>query len=174
MDTTIPPTDIPKTEDDEISYPEGGLQSWLVVLGSFSACLVGFGLMNIVGIFASYLSEHQLKGYNESTIGWIFSVYVFLAFGLGIQIGPIFDAHGPRLLILAGGICTSLCMLLLGLCTKYWHFMLAFGVLGGVGTYGLGTNCVKMCALVLWGDPQGAFRESASTRLRHEELSHIL
>lgn len=25
------------SEDDDLSYPEGGLQAWLVVLGSFSA-----------------------------------------------------------------------------------------------------------------------------------------
>lgn len=29
----------------EVSYPEGGLQAWLVVLGSFSGSLVGFGMM---------------------------------------------------------------------------------------------------------------------------------
>ena len=61
-------------------------------------------------------------------------MYVFLSFFCGIQIGPIFDAHGPRLLVLAGSICLCLSMFLLGLCTAYWHFMLVFGVLGGVGT----------------------------------------
>ena len=58
-------------------------------------------------------------------------MYVFLSFFCGIQIGPIFDAHGPRLLVLAGSICLCLSMFLLGLCTAYWHFMLVFGVLGG-------------------------------------------
>lgn len=80
------------------------------------------------------MAEHQLKDYSESTIGWIFGVYVFLAFFCGLQIGPIFDAHGPRLLVLAGSICLCLSMFLLGLCTKYWHFMLVFGGLGGIGT----------------------------------------
>ncbi|CAI6339722.1 unnamed protein product [Periconia digitata] len=124
-------------DDDQAevsSYPEGGLAAWLVVLGSFSGMVASFGMMNTVGVFQSYLSEHQLKDYDEFTIGWIFSVYVFLSFFCGIQIGPVFDAHGPRLLILAGSICVCASMLLLGLCTKYWHFMLDFGILGGVGT----------------------------------------
>ncbi|KAF2114715.1 MFS monocarboxylate transporter-like protein [Lophiotrema nucula] len=122
------------TSPNEEPYPEGGLQAWLVVLGSFSASIVGFGMMNTVGIFHQYIGEHQLKDYNESTIGWIFGVYVFLAFFCGIQIGPVFDSRGPRLLILAGSILSCTSMLLLGLCTLYWHFMLCFGVLGGIGT----------------------------------------
>ncbi|KAF2786233.1 MFS general substrate transporter [Melanomma pulvis-pyrius CBS 109.77] len=122
------------SNNGEPSYPEGGLKAWLVVLGSFFGTIVSFGMMNTVGIFHNYISEHQLKDYNESTIGWIFGVYVFLSFFCGIQIGPIFDAHGPKLLVIAGSILISTSMLLLGLCTQYWHFMLVFGVLGGLGT----------------------------------------
>ncbi|OCL12240.1 MFS monocarboxylate transporter [Glonium stellatum] len=116
------------------AYPEGGLTGWLVVLGSFSGMLAAFGMMNTVGVFQAYLSTHQLKDYDESTIGWIFSVYVFLSFFCGIQIGPIFDAKGPELLILAGSIMLCASVLLLGLCTQYYQFMLVFGVLGGIGT----------------------------------------
>ncbi|KAH7138485.1 major facilitator superfamily domain-containing protein [Dendryphion nanum] len=122
------------TDQDVVTYPEGGLQGWLVVLGSFLGTIVAFGMMNTVGIFHSYLSEHQLKGYSESTIGWIFSLYVFLSFFCGIQIGPFFDAHGPRLLILSGAVLMCLSMFLLGVCTQYWHFLIVFGVLGGIGT----------------------------------------
>ncbi|KAF2731604.1 MFS monocarboxylate transporter-like protein [Polyplosphaeria fusca] len=122
------------TSQDEEPYPEGGRRAWLVVLGSFSGTIVGFGMMNTIGIFQTYISEHQLKDYNESTIGWIFGVYVFLSFFCGIQIGPVFDARGPRLLIIAGSVLMCASMFLLGLCTQYWHFMLVFGVLGGLGT----------------------------------------
>ncbi|KAK5141558.1 hypothetical protein LTR04_002552, partial [Oleoguttula sp. CCFEE 6159] len=115
--------------DDEtkeaVPYPEGGLQGWLVVLGSFCGMLAAFGLMNSVGTFQAYLSTHQLAAYSESQIGWIFSVYVFLAFFCGIQIGPVFDAKGPRLLVLVGSVL---------LVAKYWHFMLVFGLVGGCGT----------------------------------------
>jgi hypothetical protein len=89
--------------NDAITYPEGGLQAWLVVLGSFLGTIAAFGMMNVsdlfsnigrnkltsyqtVGIFHQYLLEHQLSGYNESTVGWIFGVYVFLSFFCGIQV----------------------------------------------------------------------------------------
>lgn len=107
----------PTIDKDEV-YPEGGLEAWLVVLGSFCGMVAGFGYMNTVGVFQAYLATHQLAGYSESTIGWIFSVYVFLSFGCGIQIGPVFDAKGPRLLILGGSICLLLSVFLMAECTR--------------------------------------------------------
>ncbi len=103
--------------EDEVTYPEGGLQSWLVVIGSFSGMLAAFGMMNTIGVFQAYLSTHQLSQHSEGTIGWIFGLYVFLAFFCGIQIGPIFDAKGPRLLVLAGTVFLMASSLLLGICT---------------------------------------------------------
>ncbi|KAF2720436.1 MFS general substrate transporter [Polychaeton citri CBS 116435] len=118
----------------EVVYPEGGRQAWLVVLGSFSGMVAAFGYMNTIGIFESYIAENQLAEYDRGTIGWIFSLYIFLAFFCGVQIGPIFDRYGPKWLILVGSICLSLSALLIGVCTKYWHFILAFSILGGLGT----------------------------------------
>ncbi|TKA64516.1 hypothetical protein B0A55_11306 [Friedmanniomyces simplex] len=124
----------PTNEKNEVTYPEGGLQGWLVVLGSFSGMVAGFGLMNTIGIYQAYLTSHQLSEYSESTIGWIFSLYIFLSFFCGLQIGPVFDAKGPRVLVAAGTVFLLLCVFLLGSCTKYWHFIVVFGVLGGIGT----------------------------------------
>lgn len=103
--------------EDQVTYPEGGLRAWLVVFGSFSGMLAAFGMMNTIGTFQAYLSTHQLSDYSEGTIGWIFGLYVFLAFFCGIQIGPVFDAKGPRLLVFAGTVFLLASSLLLGLCT---------------------------------------------------------
>jgi len=120
--------------NDEVTYPEGGLGAWSVVLGSFMGLVAALGMMNTVGVYHAYIAEHQLANYSESSISWIFSMYVFLSFFCGLQIGPIFDAHGPKLLVIAGSILLCASMFLLGLCTLYWHFFLVFGVLGGLGT----------------------------------------
>lgn len=95
----------PEPQQPEITFPEGGLRAWLVVLGSFSGMVAGFGLMNSVGTFQAYLSTHQLADVSPSTTGWIFSLYIFLAFGCGLQIGPVFDAKGPRWLVFGGTVC---------------------------------------------------------------------
>lgn len=124
----------PMTPRAEVEYPEGGLKAWLVVLGSFSGLFAGLGLMNTIGVYQAYLSTHQLSEYSESSIGWISSLYVFLSFGGGLLIGPVFDKYGPRLLVLAGSVLVLLCTFLMSICTQYWHFILTFGVLGGAGT----------------------------------------
>ncbi|GAB7364639.1 hypothetical protein MBLNU230_g5442t1 [Neophaeotheca triangularis] len=122
------------TDKTEVTYPEGGLQAWLVVFGSFSGMTACFGYMNTIGIFQAYLSSNQLSNFSEGEIGWVFSVYIFLSFFCGVQIGPVFDAYGPRWIVVAGTVCLLLSAFLMGSSSQYWHFMLTFGILGGVGT----------------------------------------
>lgn len=130
-------------DEEGNEYPEGGLQAWLVVAGGFSGMMACFGYMNTVGTYQAYLATHQLSAYSESSIGWIFSVYIFLAFGAGVQVGPMFDKHGPFYLVLAGATCVLLSIFLLGVCTAYWHFMLVFGILGGLGNAFIFTPAVS-------------------------------
>ena len=134
--------------EDEFTYPEGGLRAWLVTFGAFCALFAGLGLMNTIGTFQAYLSLHQLKEYDDAQLSWIFSLYVFIVFFCGLQIGPYFDSKGPRILIFAGTVLIVLSMMLMGECTstystttqsrltatEYWHFILVFGVLGGLGS----------------------------------------
>lgn len=90
--------------EDGNTYPEGGLRAWLVVFGSFSGMVASFGILNTVGTFQAYLSTHQLAHHSPASIGWIFSIFAFLTFFCGVQIGPVFDAKGPRWLVVAGSV----------------------------------------------------------------------
>ena len=92
-------------QDEAHYFPEGGLRAWLVVLGSFSGMTASFGVLNSAGTFQVYLSMNQLAHESPSAVGWIFSLYAFLTFFCGVQIGPIFDAYGPRWLVFAGTVC---------------------------------------------------------------------
>lgn len=125
-------TDPEHNDENDIFYPEGGRQAWLVVLGSWLSCFGSMGLMNCLGIFQAYLSTNQLATYSSASISWIFGVYSFLAFFCGVEVGPMFDAKGPRLLIFLGGLGTVVFLILLGFCEEYWQFMLVFGLLGGI------------------------------------------
>lgn len=118
-----PPASAPPsihTPGEEAAYPEGGLRAWLVTFGSFCGMMAAFGFMNTIGVYQSYLTTNQLADYSESTIGWIFSMYVFLAFFGGLQIGPVFDKHGPFWLIIAGSVLLVTATLLIGECTRRW------------------------------------------------------
>ncbi|KAL0942002.1 MFS monocarboxylate [Colletotrichum truncatum] len=117
----------------ELTFPEGGLKAWLVVFGSFCAMLSVFGLINSAAVFESYFSENQLADHSPSQIGWIFSLYLFIVFFVGIQVGPLFDNYGPRGLVVAGGLCISASLLLLSLCKEYYQILLAYSILGGLG-----------------------------------------
>lgn len=121
------------TDAEGNTYPEGGKEAWLVVLGSFLGLVGSLGLVNTIGTFQAYIQNNQLKDYSSGKIGWIFGMFAFLTFFCGVQVGPIFDARGPRLLVLAGSVFEMAMIILLGFCTQYWHFMLVIGVLGGIG-----------------------------------------
>lgn len=116
------------------TYPEGGLQAWLVVFGSFSGLFGAMGLINTIGTFQTYISTHQLKDYGSGAIGWIFGIYACLTFFCGVQIGPVFDAKGPRLLVFSGSVLIVAAMIIVGFCTQYWHFILVIGIMLGLGT----------------------------------------
>ncbi|KAF3764238.1 hypothetical protein M406DRAFT_41708 [Cryphonectria parasitica EP155] len=116
-----------------LTFPEGGLDGWLSVAGSFCAMLSIFGLINSSAVFESYFSEHQLKDYSSSQIGWVFSLYLFLVFFVGIYIGPIFDRHGPSWLVPTGSLLMVLSLMLLGFCTKYYQILLTYSAMGGLG-----------------------------------------
>ncbi|KAK5662651.1 hypothetical protein OQA88_8567 [Cercophora sp. LCS_1] len=122
-----------------LEFPEGGLQGWLVVFGSFCAMISVFGLINSSAVFESYFSTNQLKDYNPSEIGWIFSLYLFIVFFVGIQVGPVFDRHGGRILVLVGSILITASLLLLSWCKTYYQIILTYSVLGGLG--GALLNC---------------------------------
>lgn len=104
------------SEVTALTFPEGGLEAWLVVLGSFCAMLSVFGVINSSAVFESYFSIHQLSEYSSSQIGWIFSLYLFFVFFVGIQVGPLFDRYGPRFLVAIGSCLIVSSLLLLGLC----------------------------------------------------------
>jgi MFS family permease len=124
----------PPYAEVEETYPEGGRRAWLVVLGSWFALFATLGIMNILATFQTYISTHQLSHYDDSTIGWIFSLYTFLCFFLGIYTGPVFDKYGPRYLIAAGTVAMAVSLMLLSICTQYWQFLLAFGVISGTAS----------------------------------------
>jgi hypothetical protein len=109
-------TPLPPVEGDaNLSFPDGGFQAWLVVFGSFCAQGAVFGLINTAAVFESYFKANQLKDYTSSEIGWIFSLYLFLVFFIGVQAGPVFDRHGARLLLAGGSICVVASLMLLSI-----------------------------------------------------------
>ena len=132
--------------DHRETFPEGGTRAWIVVIGSFSIITGTFGLLSSVGLFQAYWQEHQLSAYTSRDIGWISAVNVFLNLFLGVQIGPLFDKHGPRYLVAVGSVVYVASLVVLGQCKKYWQFMLVYGVMSGTASAFLTTTALAVVA----------------------------
>ena len=142
---TDPPIARERSTDTAESFPDGGYRSWLVVMGSFLLLMSSYGLMNSVGVLQSYLENHQLSDYSSQNVGWISGLFVFMSLGLGVLVGPMFDTYGPRELVMSGSVFYAASLFLTAECTRYWHFILCFGVMAGIGgalTSTVGMSCV--------------------------------
>lgn len=112
------PSSEPQTLLQDETYPEGGTEAWLVVFGAWCGLVASLGLMNSIAVFQTYNVTYQLSNYSEGTVGWIYSIYTFLAFGCGIYIGPLFDKYGPKWLLLPGGVGIIASLMILSVCTR--------------------------------------------------------
>lgn len=115
-------------------YPDGGREAWTVLLGCFCTYFSSLAMMNSLGSYQARVSAYELRHESVEKIGWIFGFYSFLTFFAGIQMGPWFDAKGPKFLSALGSVFLLATYMLLGVCREYWQFFLVFGLLGGLAS----------------------------------------
>lgn len=120
--------------DEGIEFPEGGLKANLVVFGSFMGLVPVFGMVNSVGAIQAYVSSHQLAEVSSSTVSWIFSINTFISFSSGIFAGAFFDRNGARPPMILGTILFVGGLFATGNAQTVYQFVLAFGIVCGIGT----------------------------------------
>ena len=59
----------------------------ILAIANEATNIFSMGLLNTIGVLQAWVSEHQLNGYSESNIGWIFSAYAFFLYIGGAQVG---------------------------------------------------------------------------------------
>lgn len=123
----------PLNYSDVDDFPEGGLRAWTTVIGCFCGLVACFGLLNASGVVEDHVQQYQLANENPSTIGWIFSVFLFINFSSCIFSGTYFDRNGFRNPVILGGILHVAGLIATANCTKVWHFILAFSIVCGFG-----------------------------------------
>ncbi|KAH9948289.1 MFS general substrate transporter [Amylocystis lapponica] len=112
---------------------DGGVQAWLCVFGAFLALFCSFGQLNAFGTFQSWYAEHELQELPASTISWIGSLQLWVFFFSGGFIGRVFDTHGPRVIMIPGTVILVFSIMMTSLCKHYYQFVLAQGILLGLG-----------------------------------------
>lgn len=135
---------------DEITY-DRGLAPWLQVLGSFFlffnswyvdlclTCMQDYadkdrGIINTWGAYQTYYEQHLLSHMSSSDIAWIGSLQSFLLMLFGVVTGPLFDAGYFRWLLTFGNVMLPLGLMMVSISTKFWHMILAQGVVIGLAS----------------------------------------
>ncbi|KAK2035187.1 MFS general substrate transporter [Colletotrichum zoysiae] len=121
----------PKTTPGLGAVPDGGLRAWMVAAGAATIFFCTLGLSNTFGLFEEYYLTHQLQDYTASAVSWIGSVQSFLQFFSGMLGGPLFDRYGVWV-IYPSAVLYVFSLMIMSLCSQYWHFMLVQGILMGV------------------------------------------
>ncbi|CAI4064756.1 hypothetical protein N7582_002784 [Saccharomyces uvarum] len=121
------------SEDEADSFPEGGAKAWIVTFGCFMGLVACFGLLNSTGVMESHLQDNQLAKESVSTIGWLFSLFLFVCFASCIISGTYFDRNGFRTIMIIGTVFHVAGLFATANSTKYWHFILSFAIVCGFG-----------------------------------------
>ncbi|KAM3084668.1 hypothetical protein ACMFMG_003129 [Clarireedia jacksonii] len=116
-----------------MTFPDGGARAWSVAAGAAGILFCTFGYINTFGVYQEYYQSHQLQDRSPSDISWIGSLQVFFLFSGSAFGGPLFDRFGAKVIWPAATLYVFSVMMT-SICTTYWQFMLAQGVLGGITT----------------------------------------
>ncbi|KAH7028989.1 major facilitator superfamily domain-containing protein [Microdochium trichocladiopsis] len=114
--------------------PASPYRAWAQVvvahLGSFNS----WGYMNSFGLFQSYYATSLLPPTTApSSISWIGSIQIFLAFGVGSVSGRALDAGHLRAVVLAGCCLQILAIMTASVSTEYYQLLLTQGLCKGLG-----------------------------------------
>ncbi|KAL0938529.1 major facilitator superfamily transporter [Colletotrichum truncatum] len=124
--------------------PNGGLQAWVHILGSFLLYFNTWGLISSFGAFQAYYQSDLLSSNTPFQISTIGSLQNFLMVFLGFIIGPIYDLGHSRYLLIAGTLLVVVGMVLQAFCRNLWQFLLCQGLMIGIGTGCLSTLGVAL------------------------------
>ena len=104
-----------------------------VITTILTSVLLARGIANSFGVFQAYYQTTALPYETPGNISWIGSLQVFLLMLGGLLAGPVFDMGYLRTLLFTGVFAICFAMFMVGLCSQYWQFVLAQGLVMGFG-----------------------------------------
>ncbi|KDQ19997.1 hypothetical protein BOTBODRAFT_170029 [Botryobasidium botryosum FD-172 SS1] len=119
-------------KDIDLTFPDGGLRAWLVVMGAVCLTFSTFGFVNAWGVFQTYYQETLLRDQSPSTIAWIGSLQYSLVFFPGLITGRLFDIGYLRLIVGPASVLHVIAVFLIAECKTYWQFVICQGVAIGI------------------------------------------
>lgn len=122
--------DAPTASDD---VPDGGFRAWLQVAAAFFIFMNTAGLFNSYGVFQGFYTQGPLASISGSNISWIGSLQGCLLLLICIVTGPLYDLGYLHSLVNIGTFAIVFGMMMTSICHEYWQFVLAQGVVVGIG-----------------------------------------
>lgn len=111
--------------------PDGGAKAWTQ---AFMGHFVVFNTWGMIATFGVFQQHYTLDlGLEPSAVSWIGSMQMLGHFSLGMLTGRMFDAGYFYWSVIPGMVIAALGMFMTSLCTKYWQFFLAQGIMNGLG-----------------------------------------
>ena len=127
-----------------------GPAGWRVAIATFLATFTVFGVSYSFGSFFGPMADEF--GSDRGSTALFFAITTFLYFALGVVTGHLADRHGPRPLMLVGGVFLVAGLLATSQVPSIWLGYLTYGI--GVG---IGVACVyvpMVAAVGGWFDRQ--------------------
>jgi len=109
---------------------------WYVIAGAFLILSINYGARYSFGVFVKPLSDEY--GWSRSVISLAASINMFVYSTCAIVLGRIVDRISPRWIITFGALIAFASFMLLRFVTTPLEFYLAYGLLVGMGSAGMG------------------------------------
>uniref|UniRef100_A0A1B6DDB5 Major facilitator superfamily (MFS) profile domain-containing protein n=1 Tax=Clastoptera arizonana TaxID=38151 RepID=A0A1B6DDB5_9HEMI len=121
-------------DSDEIEskpkVPDGGW-GWMVVLASFTICLIADGISMSFGLLYSEFLNHF--GASKSATSWIGSLFMAVPLLAGPIGSALVDKYGCRWMTILGGVISGVAFILSSFCNSIFTMYLTFGIMAGLG-----------------------------------------
>ncbi|KAF2023688.1 MFS general substrate transporter [Setomelanomma holmii] len=111
--------------------PDGGTKAWTQAFMGHFVVLNTWGMIATFGVFQNYYTTDL--DLEPSAVSWIGSMQMLGHFSLGMFTGRMFDAGYFYWSMIPGMLLSALGIFMTSLCTKYWQFLLAQGLMNGFG-----------------------------------------
>ncbi|KAF8447578.1 MFS general substrate transporter [Boletus edulis BED1] len=131
----VPPKEnLDKAGTELVQFPEGGAAAWCTVIGGALVQSCGFGYTSSFGVYQDFYTLHYLTNESSSAISWIGSTNAFLATGVGIIAGALYDRGYFYHLMIGGSLLQSFALFMLSLAQpgQYYQIFLAQGIALGI------------------------------------------
>ncbi|QPC73008.1 hypothetical protein HYE68_003760 [Fusarium pseudograminearum] len=116
---------------DQVTHPDRGWRSWCIILSCHLIFMNTCGWVNSSGVFQMYYTENTSLPAGKIT--WIGSIGACFLFFVGALTSCLVYANTVRWIFSIGIILQFFGLILTSVCREYWQYLLAQGVLIGLG-----------------------------------------